>query len=78
MKNIKQTFIEFFKNEDMRRNITDIIKPIRESIYNELYVYIWFICVYNVFLMFIIITNTFLLFKILSKTRYMGLPIHHN
>lgn len=77
MKNIKQTFIEFFNNEDMRRDITDMIKPIRESVYNEIYIYIWFICIYNVFLLFIIIANLFLLLKILQKTRYMGLPFPH-
>jgi len=77
MKNIKQTFIEFFNNEDMRRDITEMIKPIRESVYNEIYIYIWFICIYNVFLLFIIIANLILLLKILQKTRYMGLPFPH-
>jgi hypothetical protein len=74
MKNIKQSVIDFLKNEDMRRDMADVIKPIRESIYNELYVYIWFICIYNVFLLFIIIASLVLLLKILNKTRYMGLP----
>lgn len=77
MKNIKQTFIEFFNNEDMRKEITEMIKPIRESVYNEIYIYIWFICIYNVFLLFIIIANLILLLKILQKTRYMGLPFSH-
>jgi hypothetical protein len=74
MKNIKQSVIEFFKNEDMQRDITDIVKPIRDSIYNELYVYIWFICIYNVLLLFLIVVNFFLLLKILHHTRYLGLP----
>ena len=67
MKNIKDTFIEFFKNEDTKQNIQEIIKPIVDIIYNEIYVYIWFICIYNVFLIFIILANLFLLLKLIRE-----------
>jgi len=67
MKNIKDTCIEFFQNEDIRKDVKDIIKPIVNIVYNEIYVYLWLICLYNVFLIFIILANLFLLLHFLKK-----------
>jgi hypothetical protein len=67
MKNIKETCIELLKNEDIKRDIKDVIKPVVNILYNELYPYILFICVYNVFLIFIILANLFLLLHLLKK-----------
>ena len=67
MKNIRDTCIEFFQNEDTRKDVKEMIKPVVQIIYNELYLYIWFICFYNVFLIFIILANLFLLLKLLKK-----------
>ena len=63
MKNIRDTCLEFFKNEDIKRDFREMIKPIADIIYNEIYIYIWFICIYIVFLTFIILANLFLLLK---------------
>jgi len=68
MKNIKDTCIEFFQNEDIRKDVKDMIKPIVNIVYNEIYVYVWLICFYNVFLIFIILANLFLLLHFLKKT----------
>ena len=67
MKNIRDSCIEFFKNEDIRRDVKEIIKPIANMIYNETYLYIWLICFYNVFLLFIVLANLFLLIRLFSK-----------
>ena len=67
MKNIKDTCIEFLQNEDIRKDVKEIIKPIVNIVYNELYVYLWLICLYNVFLIFIILANLFLLLHFLKK-----------
>ena len=67
MKNIRDTCIEFFKNEDIRKDVKEMVKPIVQIVYNELYLYIWFICFYNVFLIFIILANLFLLLKLLRR-----------
>lgn len=69
MKNIRDSCIEFFQNEDIRKDVREIIKPIVQIIYNEIYVYIWFICIYNVFLIFIILANLFLLLRYIRKTQ---------
>lgn len=63
MKNIKDTCIDFFKNEDIKRDFREMFTPVVNIVYNELYIYIWFICIYIVFLTFIILANLFLLLK---------------
>ena len=63
MKNIRDTCIDFFKNEDIRKDVKEMLKPFAQIMYNELYLYIWVICFYNVFLIFIVLVNLFLLLK---------------
>jgi len=67
MKNIRDTCIEFFQNEDIRKDVKEIIKPLGTMVYNEIYLYVWFICIYNVFLLFIILANLFLLIKLFQN-----------
>ena len=67
MKSIRDTCIEFFKSEDMKREIYAIIQPIGGIIYNEIYPYLWFLCFYHVFLIFIILANLILLLRLLHK-----------
>lgn len=64
MKNIRDTCIEFFQNEDIRKDVKEIIKPLGLVLYNEMYLYLWFICIYNVLLLFVVLANLFLLIKL--------------
>jgi|688.fasta_scaffold07046_5 hypothetical protein len=52
---MKEKLLQFFKNEDMKRHMKEMIQPIGTIIYNELFIYIWLICIYNVVLFFVII-----------------------
>lgn len=65
MKNIRETCIEFFKSEDMKRDVKEAIKPIVTTIYNEIYVYLWLLCIYHVFFIFVVLANLYLLLKLL-------------
>jgi uncharacterized membrane protein YdbT with pleckstrin-like domain len=76
MKNIKDTCIEFLKNEDIKRDFKEIIKPVVSIIYNEMYIYVWFICIYNVFLIFIILANLFLLLRLIRNNNFI--PVNEN
>ena len=67
MRSIRETCIDFFKNEDIKRDVKDIIRPIGTILYNEIYIYIWLICIYHIFFIFIVLANLFLLFKLLNK-----------
>uniref|UniRef100_A0A6C0B8J3 Uncharacterized protein n=1 Tax=viral metagenome TaxID=1070528 RepID=A0A6C0B8J3_9ZZZZ len=71
MKTIRDTCIEFFQSEDLHKEVREIIKPLGNMMYNEIYLYIWFICVYNVLLLFLILANLFLiihLYQSIQKT----------
>jgi hypothetical protein len=68
-KSIKDTCIEFFKNEDTKREIKDIVKPLFHFIYNEIYIYLLLICIYHIFFFFIVLVNLYLLLKLLYKNK---------
>jgi hypothetical protein len=76
MKNIRDTCIDFFQNEDIRKHIKDIMKPIGQLVYNEIYPYIWFICIFNVILICIILGNLFLLLRLLNHSKYLNTEIN--
>jgi hypothetical protein len=67
MKNITNRCLQFFQNEDIKRDVREIIKPIVNIIYNGIYIYLWFICFYNVFLIFLVLANLFLLIKLSNQ-----------
>jgi hypothetical protein len=67
MKTIRDSCIEFLQGEDIRKELKAIASPIVNIIYNELYLYLWFICFYHVFLIFIILANLFLLLRLLKQ-----------
>ena len=48
MKTIRDTIIEFIQSEELRKDFSCVVQPIRNSIYNEMYPYILFICIYIV------------------------------
>jgi hypothetical protein len=60
---MKDTLLRFFDNDDIKRELRVLIKPISSLIYNELYIYIWFLCVYHVVLLFVIVTVLCLLLQ---------------
>ena len=52
---------EWLKNEDIQRNFRKASGAVATAIYNEMYAYILFICVYNVFLLVVVVINLYLL-----------------
>lgn len=55
MKSIRDVCVDLFKNEDIKRDVKLLIKPIAAFIYDELYIYIWFICLYHIFIILIVL-----------------------
>ena len=68
MQNFKDTCIQFLSNDETKREIINFLKPITESVYNELYIYIWIICFVSAIQFLIILANLFLLLKIFHRT----------
>ena len=67
MKSIRDSCIELLESEDTRKNLKEIVKPISNMIYNELYPYIWLLCIYIVVVTFIILANLILLTRTLMR-----------
>ena len=62
------TMTNLLQNHNIQTQIKDAVYPIGSMIYNELYLYIWFICIYNVFLLLVILANFFLLIHLLKHS----------
>ena len=50
----------------MQHQIAEFLKPVAQLVYNEVYLYIWFICIYSIFLMIITLANMYMLLKLWS------------
>ena len=64
MKNLRDTCIDFFTDESLKKDVREMMKPIFSMIYNELYVYIWMIAFYNLFIVFMVLAMFCILWKI--------------
>ena len=68
----------FLSSPEVKQHIKNATYPLVSMVYNEIYVYVWFICIYNVFLLSLVLLNLFLLIRhlrpesTLEKTRESG------
>jgi hypothetical protein len=67
MKNLRDTCIDFFKNENTKKDVKEMMKPIFSMIYNELYIYIWIIAIYNIFITIMILAMFCILLKLIRN-----------
>lgn len=75
MKSVRNTCIEFFQNEDTRKDVKEILKPIVQIVYNEVYLYLWLLCFYNIFLIFIILAILVLLLRLIRQTNNFSITM---
>lgn len=73
MKNIQDSCLDFFNNEDIRNNIKEILMPFGKIIYNEIYIYIWLFILYLIIVIIIILINLYMTMNIMKKIR--NIPI---
>lgn len=62
--------VELFNNYEVHKYIKEMIHPIGQTLYNEFYVYIWFICIYTVFVFVILLMNLVLLLRLSSRLKF--------
>lgn len=69
-------FVNFLETAENKMQLKKIVQPIGTMIYNEIYIYLWIICFYNVFLLFILIAN---LIYVIHLYRASSVPVvvHH-
>ena len=65
---------ELLGSDDVKTHIKDATYPLVKMIYNEIYIYIWFICIYIIFLLALVLTNLFLLIKYVRMEKRVGEP----
>jgi len=62
-------FTQILYSNDTQQKFREMIKQIGHLVYDEIYLYVWFICLYNVLLLFIVL---FILYVIMrNNTRLM-------
>ncbi len=64
MKNLYDTCIDFLKKEEIKEMLNKFTKQLFNNIFNEIYVYVWIICIYNIVLILMILANFYLLMKL--------------
>jgi len=61
---------QWLQHAEIKTHLKSILYPLATTLYNELYIYIWFICVYNVMLILMVVANFALLIHVLRQLRF--------
>ena len=64
MTTIKESFIQFFQDENTKNSIKAICRPIGHTIYEEMFIYIVIFSIYNMLLFILILVILILLLKL--------------
>ena len=64
---LQNTWMQFFNHVETKKEVMELLKPEKESLYNEVYLYIWIICFYSIMLFLLILANLFLLLRIINQ-----------
>ena len=64
-----------FQSADIKKYVKVAATQLGTMIYNELYIYLWFICIYNVILIFLVLANLLLLIRLLAHTNIRVLSV---
>jgi len=67
---LQSTWLQFFNEIETKKEFMELLQPIKDSIYNEIYIYLWIICFYSIMLFILILANLFLLLHILQYGKY--------
>lgn len=67
---LQASWMQFFNENETRKEFMELLQPIKESIYNEIYIYLWVICFYSIMLFILILANLFMLLHILHFGKY--------
>lgn len=60
------SYFDFFKQEDVKKDIRELLSPLVNIIYNELYVHIWSICFFQILLFILVLANLIMLLRMFS------------
>lgn len=69
MKNFREAYTRFLQDEDIRKDIREMMRPLIQIMYNEAYLYLWLLCFYNLFLFVIVLAILIILIRILNNSK---------
>jgi len=72
MKSIRDTCIGLLKNQEILSLINECKSHVVKLVYDEIYIYIWLICIYSILLLIIVLAILILLLKQLRITKMMN------
>jgi hypothetical protein len=56
---------EWLKSEEVQLHFRKASGVVVSAVYNEIYLYLWFICIYNIFLLVVVVVNLYLLIRLM-------------
>lgn len=65
MASLRDRCMLFFQDENIKKDLRELARPVLDTIYDELNIYVWIVLVYSIFLVFIVLANLFLLIRLL-------------
>jgi hypothetical protein len=66
MRTFRSSCINFFKDDIVKQDIQEMVKPIYKLFYNEIYIYIWIIAFYHIFIIFMITSMFYILIRMMK------------
>jgi hypothetical protein len=60
-------------SDEVKKQIKDATYPLVKMVYNEIYIYVWFICIYNIFLLSLVLINVYLLIRYMRIEKHGGI-----
>ena len=59
---------EWLKSEEVQLHFRKASGVVVSAVYNEIYLYLWFICIYNIFLLVVVVVNLYLLIRLMRAS----------
>jgi len=59
---------QMLQNATMQKHVREVVKQVGHWVYDELYLYVWFICFYHVLLLFLMAFALYMLSRIRVKS----------
>ena len=56
---------EWINSEEVQKHFKKASGVVVSAVYNEVYLYLWFICIYNIFLLIVVVANMYLLMRLI-------------
>jgi hypothetical protein len=64
---LRETCIDFFTDDHIKKDVREMMKPLFGMIYNEVYIYLWIIAFYHLFVVIMIVSMFCILWRLMNQ-----------